>query len=205
MFFLSKLLKRLIIMSKQGKAATLTPKQHQEMMQFLSNSRHSTRNKAIYLLTIRAGLRIGSVAGLRLNDVIDSSGKVKEVVNLHSSIVKGGRNYEVYLNHPELMKALEDWISIRPIRKGVDHLFVSQKGHAFTPNGLCHLMLKLYAAAGFEQASSHSGRRSFATNILRSGVDIVALKTLMNHRNIATTAEYVSHNQDYLKRAVLVD
>jgi len=104
MFFLSKLLKRLIIMSKQGKAATLTPKQHQEMMQFLSNSRHSTRNKAIYLLTIRAGLRIGSVAGLRLNDVIDSSGKVKEVVNLHSSIVKGGRNYEVYLKDQDSQK-----------------------------------------------------------------------------------------------------
>jgi hypothetical protein len=34
-------------------------------------------------------------------------------------------------------------------------------------------------------------------------VDIVALKTLMNHSNIATTAEYVSHNEDYLKKAVL--
>ena len=50
---------------------------HQEMMKFLSNSRHSSRNKAIYLLTVRAGLRIGSVAGLLLNDVIDASGKVK--------------------------------------------------------------------------------------------------------------------------------
>ena len=202
MFFSSKSLKRLIIMSKQGKAATLTPTDHQEMMEFLSNSRHSSRNKAIYLLTVRAGLRIGSVAGLLLNDVIDTSGKVKEVVNLHSSIVKGGKNYAVYLNHPELKAALEEWISIRPKRKTVDNLFVSQKGQAFSPNSLSHLMLKLYAAAGFEQASSHSGRRSFATNILRSGVDIVALKTLMNHQNIATTAEYVSHNEDYLKQVV---
>jgi len=190
-------------MSKQGKASTLDQAQHSSMLQFLSNSRHSERNKAIYLLTYRAGLRIGSVAGLRLNDVIDSSGKLKEVVNLHSSIVKGGKNYAAYINHPELRSALVDFLRIRRDRKGVDALFMSQKGTAFTPNSLSHLMLKLYGSAGFEQASSHSGRRSFATNILRSGVDIVALKTLMNHSNIATTAEYVSHNEEYLKQAIL--
>ena len=190
-------------MSKQGKASTLDQAQHSAMLQFLSNSRHSERNKAIYLLTYRAGLRIGSVAGLRLNDVIDSSGKLKEVVNLHSSIVKGGKNYAAYINHPELRSALVDFLRIRRDRKGVDALFMSQKGTGFTPNSLSHLMLKLYGSAGFEQASSHSGRRSFATNILRSGVDIVALKTLMNHSNIATTAEYVSHNEEYLKQAIL--
>ena len=203
MFFSPKSLKRLVIMSKQGKASTLDQAQHSAMLQFLSNSRHSERNKAIYLLTYRAGLRIGSVAGLRLNDVIDSSGKLKEVVNLHSSIVKGGKNYAAYINHPELRSALVDFLRIRRDRKGVDALFMSQKGTAFTPNSLSHLMLKLYGSAGFEQASSHSGRRSFATNILRSGVDIVALKTLMNHSNIATTAEYVSHNEEYLKQAIL--
>ena len=203
MLFSPKLLRGLVIMSKQGKASTLDPAQHQVMLKFLSHSRHSTRNKAIYLLTYRAGLRIGSVAGLRLNDVIDSSGKVQEVINLHSSIVKGGKNYAAYINHPELRQALVDYLSIRPIRKSVDALFISQKGSAFTSNSLSHLMLKLYNSAGFEQASSHSGRRSFATNILRSGVDIVALKTLMNHSNIATTAEYVAHNEDYLKKAVL--
>lgn len=203
MFFSPKSLKRMVIMSKQGKASTLDQAQHSAMLQFLSNSRHSERNKAIYLLTYRAGLRIGSVAGLRLNDVIDSSGKLKEVVNLHSSIVKGGKNYAAYINHPELRSALVDFLRIRRDRKGVDALFMSQKGTAFTPNSLSHLMLKLYGSAGFEQASSHSGRRSFATNILRSGVDIVALKTLMNHSNIATTAEYVSHNEEYLKQAIL--
>jgi len=203
MFFSPKSLKRMVIMSKQGKASTLDQAQHSSMLQFLSNSRHSERNKAIYLLTYRAGLRIGSVAGLRLNDVIDSSGKLKEVVNLHSSIVKGGKNYAAYINHPELRAALVDFLRIRRDRKGVDALFMSQKGTGFTPNSLSHLMLKLYGSAGFEQASSHSGRRSFATNILRSGVDIVALKTLMNHSNIATTAEYVSHNEEYLKQAIL--
>jgi integrase/recombinase XerD len=190
-------------MSNQGKAATLDQAQHQAMLEFLASARHSRRNIAIYLLTYRAGLRIGSVAGLRLNDVIDSSGKVNEVVNLHSSIVKGGKNYAAYINHPELRQAIEEYIAVRPGGRPIEALFVSQKGNGFTSNSLSHLMLKLYGSAGFDGASSHSGRRSFATNILCSGVDIVALKTLINHFNVSTTAEYVSHNESYLKRAIL--
>ena len=33
--------------------------------------------------------------------------------------------------------------------------------------------------------------------------DIVAVKTLMNHANIATTAEYITHNDEYLKKVVM--
>lgn len=190
-------------MSNQGKASTLNSTEHTQFLQFLSNTRHSLRNQAIYLLSVRAGLRVQSIAGLLLNDVIDSSGNLKEVVNLHSSIVKGGKNYTVYLSHPELREALTKYTSDRKAPKQVPNLFVSQKGRAFTPNSLSHTLLSLYREAGFDNGSSHSGRRTFATNVLKSGVDIVALKTLMNHSNISTTAEYVSHNDEYLKKAVM--
>jgi integrase/recombinase XerD len=190
-------------MSKQGKASILNSTEHTQFLQFLSNTRHSLRNQAIYLLSVRAGLRVQSIAGLLLNDVIDTSGNLREVVNLHSSIVKGGKNYAVYLTHPELREALTKYIFDRKSPKQVPNLFISQKGRAFTPNSLSHTLLKLYRDAGFDNGSSHSGRRSFATNVLKSGVDIVALKTLMNHSNISTTAEYVSHNDEYLKKAVM--
>jgi integrase/recombinase XerD len=190
-------------MSKQGKASVLNSTEHTQFLQFLANTRHSLRNQAIYLLSVRAGLRVQSIAGLLLNDVIDTSGNLREVVNLHSSIVKGGKNYAVYLTHPELREALTKYIFDRKSPKQVPNLFISQKGRAFTPNSLSHTLLKLYRDAGFDNGSSHSGRRSFATNVLKSGVDIVALKTLMNHSNISTTAEYVSHNDEYLKKAVM--
>ena len=190
-------------MSKQGKASVLNSTEHTQFLQFLANTRHSLRNQAIYLLSVRAGLRVQSIAGLLLNDVIDTSGNLREVVNLHSSIVKGGKNYTVYLTHPELREALTKYIFDRKSPKQVPNLFISQKGRAFTPNSLSHTLLKLYRDAGFDNGSSHSGRRSFATNVLKSGVDIVALKTLMNQSNISTTAEYVSHNDEYLKKVVM--
>ena len=62
----------------------------------------------------RAGLRVGSIAGLGLNDVLDSGGNLKEVVELRREIVKNRKNYAVYLVHPELREALLDFLEARP-------------------------------------------------------------------------------------------
>ena len=189
-------------MANQGKASVLNAEQHSQFLQYLATTRQATQNIAIYLLGYRAGLRIGSIAGLRLNDVLDSSGNLKEVVELRRDIVKGRRNYAAYLAHPELRKALISYLAERP-ETDVQNLFVSQKNTGFSANGLTHKILKLYRDAGFDGASSHSGRRSFATNCIRAGVDIVSLKTLMNHSNIQQTSEYVATNEEALLKAVM--
>jgi len=189
-------------MAKQGKASVLNSQQHQQFLAYLATTRQAAQNKAIYLLGYRAGMRIGSIAGLRLNDILDTSGNLKEVVELRRDIVKGRRNYAVYLTHPELRECLLTYLGERPDSQ-VPNLFVSQKDTAFSANSLTHKMLKLYRDAGFDGASSHSGRRSFATNCIRAGVDIVSLKTLMNHSNIQQTSEYVATNDEMLKKAVM--
>ena len=51
-------------------------------------------------------------------------------------------------------------------------------------------------------ASSHSGRRTFATNLANQGTGIRVLMRLMGHRNISTTAVYIDANDDMLRRAV---
>ena len=189
-------------MANQGKASVLNAEQHSQFLQYLATTRQAAQNIAIYLLGYRAGLRVGSIAGLRLNDVLDSSGNLKEVVELRRDIVKGRRNYAAYLSHPELREALLSYLAERPATE-VDNLFVSQKDTAFSANALTHKMLKLFRECGFYGASSHTMRRSFATNCIRSGVDIVSLKTLMNHASIQQTSEYVATNEEFLKKAVM--
>ena len=188
-------------MANQGKASVLNPQQHQDFLAYLATTRQAAQNKAIYLLGYRAGMRIGSIAGLGINDVLDRNGNLKEVVELRRDIVKGKRNYAAYLSHPELREALAEYLAERP-ETDVPNLFVSQQNTAFSANSLAHKMLRLYRKAGYEGASSHSGRRSFATNCIRAGVDIVSLKTLMNHSSIQQTSEYVATNDEMLKKAV---
>ena len=189
-------------MAKQGKARVLTTQEHTQFLQYLATTRQAALNKAVYLLGYRAGLRVGSIAGIKINDVIDSSGNLKEVVELRRDIVKNRKNYAAYLTHPELREALLSYLAERPETE-VENLFVSQKDTAFSANALTHKMLKLFRECGFDGASSHTMRRSFATNCIRSGIDIVSLKTLMNHASIQQTSEYVATNEEFLKKAVM--
>ena len=59
-------------------------------------------------------MRVGAIAGLRLKDVLDSGGNLKEVVELRREIVKNRKNDAVYLVHPELREALLDFLEARP-------------------------------------------------------------------------------------------
>jgi integrase/recombinase XerD len=64
------------------------------------------------------------------------------------------------------------------------------------------LYFNIYKGAGLQNCSSHSGRRTFATEIANKGVSIRVLQKLLGHKNIQTTAIYVDANDDMLRRAV---
>lgn len=188
-------------MAREGKALAINEAEHGQFMAYLSETRHFLRDRAIYLLTLRAGMRIGTVAQLNLKDVIDASGNLKKVVILRKSITKGNKTVSAYLSHPELRKALEEWLESR--KNNVrETLFYSQKGTAFSPNSLSKMMLAHYQKAGLEGRSSHSGRRQFASNCLKNGMDIVALSKVMSHSSLNTTMKYIHHDENELLQLV---
>jgi integrase/recombinase XerD len=60
----------------------------------------------------------------------------------------------------------------------------------------------LYKNAGLIGASSHSGRRSFLTQLSAKGVPIKVLMELASHRSIQTTARYIDVTADMKRAAV---
>ena len=188
--------------AREGQARVFSDTELDAVMKSIAENRHSVRNKALMMLTLRSGIRIGTAAGLTLDDILNADGSLKQVVVGRREIMKGSKTSTIFLSHPELREALEQWLSIRPKYKTEDRLFVSQQGKGFSPNALSKTMWKIYQKAGLEGFSSHSNRRTFATEVLKSGADIVALQTLMNHSNVSTTARYVSHNEEYLLKVV---
>jgi len=188
-------------MAKEGQAVALDNEQHNEFLAYLSNTRHYIRDTLIYLLTCRAGLRIGSVAKLKLSDVVDSSGEPKQVITLSKSITKGSKTITAFINHEEVQYALRRYLKVRGNSK-LSTLFITQKNTSFSPNSMGQIMLKHYRNAGFEGSSSHSGRAFFASSCLKNGMDIVALSKVMGHSSITTTQRYVRHNQEELMQLV---
>ena len=187
-------------MAKEGQAATLNETEKEQFLSFLAQNRHFERNRAIFALGYFSGLRVGSIAGLTLDDVVEN-GVVKERVVLRSAITKGGKVITAYLNHPELREALEAWLKVRHSRHS-DALFVSQKGGAFTPKTMCSLVCGLFDKAGMTDKSSHSMRRSAASNWLHKGANIFEIKTLLGHSSITTTQRYLEADDNTLASIV---
>ena len=82
--------------------------------------------------------------------------------------------------------------------------FYSQKKNSdrFNPNTLTQHFHFLFRRAGIAGASSHSGRRSFITNLASKGVSVRVLMNLAGHRSISTTQAYIDINDNMLRSAV---
>ncbi len=63
------------------------------LLAVIANDRHSERNRLAVMLSILAGLRVGEIAALKLNDVVDGEGRVRDQLRLNPASTKGGWYY----------------------------------------------------------------------------------------------------------------
>ena len=186
-----------------AQAKTLTREEMTRVLDYIRTRRFAPRNRAMMLLTHLAGLRIGEVACLRWTDVINLDGAVKDEIRLLPDMTKGRHARTVFVN----IRLREELQAYAAQAKCVDRsypFFPSQKSvkAGFNANSLAQTFALLYAGAGLEGASSHSGRRTFLTNLANKGTAIHILKTLAGHRSISTTAAYLYSSPSQLKAAV---
>jgi integrase/recombinase XerD len=188
-------------MPKQAK--TLTQPELRRVLDYIATRPHAVRNRTMLLATHLAGMRVGEVSNLRYEDVIDVAGQIRDEIRLDAAQTKGRYGRVVFVN-AKLKRELETYLGSHPQTKPDDKLFYTQKraGTGFTPNTLAQHFHYLYKRAGIEGASSHSGRRSFLTNLAAKGVGVRVLMSLAGHLNLASTQKYLDCNDDMKRRAV---
>jgi integrase/recombinase XerD len=188
-------------MPKQAK--TLTQPELRRVLDYIATRPHAVRNRTMLLATHLAGMRVGEVSNLRYEDVIDVAGQIRDEIRLDAAQTKGRYGRVVFVN-AKLKRELETYLGSHPQTKPDDKLFYTQKraGAGFTPNTLAQHFHYLYKRAGIEGASSHSGRRSFLTNLAAKGVGVRVLMSLAGHLNLASTQKYLDCNDDMKRRAV---
>ncbi len=188
-------------MSKQAK--TLTPVELRRVLDCVATRKHAARNRAIIMTTFLSGMRVGEVASLTYGDVVESSGVVKAEIRLSAAQTKGNHARIVFVNE-RLHKELELYCS-RYIPTNLNQkLFYSQKANSngFSANTLTQFFHYLYKHVGIDGASSHSGRRTFITNLANKGIGVRVLMSLAGHRSITTTQAYIDVNDEMKRRAV---
>ena|SRR5215208_5128269 len=143
----------------------------------------SVRDRLIFLLMLRCGLRVSEVCHLTWSDVDFHAGTVR----INNS--KGQVDRIVYIA-PDLERSLRLWLART---SSSDYLFPSRKVKSapLTRGDLGWLMNKYLRLADIKlHYSPHCLRHSFATQLLNAGVSLEVLKELMGHRSVQMTLRY---------------
>lgn len=184
-------------------AKVLSEAEYKRVLMVVDSMRHGQRNRAALMLSFFAGMRVGEIAALKVGDVLDAQGRVKDQILLRGAITKSGEARTVFVGD-KLRRELERYTATLSgrARDGKAALLATQRGGHFTANTLCQLFGRVYALAGIDGASSHSGRRWFITRLAHSGVSAKVIMTLAGHKHLSTTQRYIDVNDDMMRAAV---
>jgi site-specific recombinase XerD len=142
------------------------------------------RDRAIFMLMLRCGLRVEEVAKLTAG-AIDLVRRRLLVIN-----GKGGKDRIVYLSE-DVRIALEAYLKKRPSK--ASGLFLVQKGpmsgQPISVRGIQKRM-EYYAHKSQVTASCHQLRHTMATQLLNADAGLATIQDLLGHSHITTTQRY---------------
>lgn len=155
----------------------------QEELRQLFKVIRSKRDKAIFLVAYRHGLRASEIGLLQRTDVDAKQGRI----SIHR--LKGSLS-SVYPMQPDVLKVVRSYL-----RSRVDespYLFVSNRNVPISRFMLHHLMQTYGELAGLpiEKRKFHCLKHSIATHLLDAGADLAFVKDWLGHANIQNTTIY---------------
>jgi site-specific recombinase XerD len=162
------------------------------------------RDRALFLLLLRTGIRIGEALGLRLND-LDIKGRK---VHLFEG-EKNSMGRVVYLSDDALF-AIKLWLRRRD--KSKEFIFYGQSnGHLCYSTGR-GLFMKYLKKAGLDQKgyTVHCLRHTFASELLNAGMRLECLQQLLGHQDIEVTRRYArltdtTREQEYFRAMAVIE
>lgn len=184
-----------------SQAKSLTPAEIEQVLAYIASHSFAMRNRLIFLTSLYSGMRVGEIASLKLGDVFSTKGKVNAEVKLTAEQTKGKHARTVFLPQ-KLRDELQAYLDLRGAGNLAHPLFITAGRKAFTANGMALHFFYLYRKCGISGASSHSGRRTFITNLATKGIGVRVLASLAGHRSIAVTQRYIDVNDDMKRNAV---
>lgn len=182
-------------------ARTLTKTQIKQVIEVIKScSRYPLRDTSMLLLTHLCGLRVGEVATLKIDGVMDTNGNVLDEITLNAQVTKNNKARKVMLPR-QMQNHLREYLSHMNRIPSHGYLFSTQKKSHFTPNTAAQHLKRLYERAGIAGATSHSGRRTWLTRLSQKGVSVFVLADMAGHQQLQTTMKYVTVNDEMKRNA----
>jgi site-specific recombinase XerD len=162
----------------------------------------TARDRAMFILMLRCGLRIAEVAGLRFADLYLQETFPRLLIH-----GKGGRERCVYLS-PQAERALRGYLAERPACSS-EFVFISYLQDGLSTTAI-HKRLMGYRRQAGLAITAHRLRHSFANDMLNADVPVTSIQKLLGHRWIESTQTYVMANDqqvcaDYFAACVKIE
>lgn len=151
-----------------------------------------SRNKALVYILWGCGLRLNEALSINIEDIKTEYIKI---------IGKGNKERLIPL-FSIINKVLNIWLINRRSIKNIetDALFISLQAKRLSSRYVQKLIAKLRSELNFDRSfTPHALRHSFATHLLKNGVDLRTLQKLLGHTNISTTQHYLKISNSFAK------
>jgi site-specific recombinase XerD len=146
---------------------------------------HNKRDRAMFMLMLRCGLRVEEVARLTL-PALDLP---RSQLFVYQG--KGNRGRVVYVS-PDAQRALTDYLQSRPALRASALFLVDKgrcKGAPISVRGIQKRMEQYAQSCGLE-VSCHQLRHTMATQLLNADAALVTIQDLLGHARVRTTQRY---------------
>jgi len=192
----------------QGKQAkVVSPTQESATVGYLDTTRYPSRDRVMFLFSMKAGLRAKEMASLTWAMVTDATGQIAEAIHVPNRASKGKTGGRTIPMHPDVQAALTALQTARGDTPRLEQaVLFSERGGGLSPATVRLWFHRLYTSLHMDGCSSHSGRRTFITRAARKvsqvGGSLRDVQELAGHTSLAMTQRYIEGDAEAKRKLV---
>ncbi|MBA7608526.1 Tyrosine recombinase XerC [subsurface metagenome] len=176
-----------------------------QIMQIRGNlyRQKNPRDFLLFVFGINSGLRIGDILSLKLRDVKDGQGRLRDFLTIKEQ--KTGKTRKVHFNK-QIKEAINHYIKKTDIFDLDRCLFTnerSKENRPITRIRAYQLINEWCRKVGIKfKVGGHTLRKTFGYHLRMQGISIERISNLLNHQNIKVTFRYIGINDDENKEVI---
>lgn len=201
----------------------------QEYVALMKVTQESQERYALgVLLSLKTGMRIGEICGLRWKDidVYDRVIHIRQTLQRQEKLerTEDGPKTEIIIGPPKSKKSRrtiplpeslipylkaqkkaqkEDALKAEDAYQNFGYVLMNEQGCYIEPRTLQDTFQKLRKEAEIDAANFHSLRHTFATRAIENHMDVKTLSELLGHEDVSTTMNRYAHSLDEQKRRAM--
>ena len=154
------------------------------------------RNYLLFVAGVNLALRISDLLSLRVKDILDKQGNIKEFIHLKEQKTK--RQVKIKLNNT-VKEALNYFLDKARVTDPEQYLFKSERGNRALDRirawGLIQKWTKEVGLEG-EQFGTHTLRKTWGYQARKQGVSIEKINEKLGHKSVIVTKRYIGISQE---------